>query len=86
VDSANTRRFKKKAITRLQPVSFGASYDPSTRAVTLTIQGKPSFAQGGQIRVSAAPPSGVKSADGLLLDTIDSVFTILPKARGITPG
>ena len=70
----------------LQPVSFTAAYNPSSHSVTLTIKGKPTFAAGGQIKVIASPPNGVSSAAGVLLDASDTVFTILAKAKGITPG
>src|SRR5262249_40933427 len=85
VDSAVTQRVKKQRTTRLQPVHFTVAYNPSTEAVTLTIRGKPKFARGGQIKVIASPPNGVRSAAGVLLDASDTVFTILPKARSITP-
>ncbi len=86
VDSAITRRVKKKRITVLQPVNFIAAYSPSTDSVTLTVEGKPTFATGGQIKVIASPPNGVSSEAGVLLDTSDTVFAILAKARGIAPG
>jgi hypothetical protein len=85
VDSAITKRVKKKSTTVFRPVNFIAAYNPSTEAVTLTIRGKPKFARGGRIKVIASPPNGVRSAAGVLLDASDTVFTIMPKARGITP-
>jgi hypothetical protein len=86
VDSAVTQRVKKKRTTVLHPVNVTAAYNPSTEAVTLTIQGKPKFAQGGEITIIASPPTGVRSAAGVPLDANDTVFTILAKAKGITPG
>jgi hypothetical protein len=86
VGSAVTKRAKKKTITVLQPVNLTAAYNPSTNSVTLTITGKPKFAKGGQIKVMASPPNGVRSEAGVLLDAKDTVFTILAKARGIAPG
>ncbi len=86
VDSAVTKRVKKKSTTVLQPVNFTAAYNPSTNSVTLTIKGKQPFAKGGQIKVIATPPNGVTSAAGGLLDANDTVFTILAKGKGITPG
>jgi hypothetical protein len=85
VASAVIKRVRKKRITVFQPVNVTAAYNPSTEAVTLTIQGKPKFTKGGQIKVVAASPTGVSSAAGVLLDSNDTVFTILPKAMGITP-
>ncbi|MFI5454720.1 MAG: hypothetical protein ACHRXM_04655 [Isosphaerales bacterium] len=86
VDRAVTQRVKKKRMTVLQPVNFTAAYNQSTNIVTLTIKGKQPFAMGGQIKVIASPPNGVSSAAGVLLDTSDTVFTILAKAKGIAPG
>jgi len=85
VNSAITKLVKRKKVTVLQPARFTAAYNPSTHAVTLMIQGKPKFTKGGQIRVIAAPPSGVTSAAGVSLDANDTAFTILPNARGIVP-
>ena len=86
VDSAITKRVKKKRTTVLQPVNFTAAYNASTNSVTLTIKGKQPFAKGGQIKVIATPPNGVTSEAGGLLDANDTVFTILAKVKGITPG
>jgi hypothetical protein len=86
VDKAVTKRVKKKRITVLHPVDFTAAYNQSTNSVTLTIKGKQPFAKGGQIKVIGAPPNGVSSEAGVLLDSSDTVFTILAKARGIAPG
>lgn len=66
-------------------VTIAATYDQSTNSVTLTVMGKPTFAKGGQITLMASAPHGVSSTAGVLLDTSDTVFTILPKAKGITP-
>ncbi len=85
VDSAVIKRVKKKQTTVFQPVDVTAAYNPATQAVTLTIQGKPKFTAGGRIQVMAASPNGVSSAAGVPLDANDTVLTILPKARGITP-
>jgi hypothetical protein len=85
VDLAVTKRVKRKKVTQLQPVSITAAYNPSTHVVALMIRGKPKFTKGGQIRVIAAPPNGVSSASDVALDASDTVFTILPKARGIVP-
>jgi hypothetical protein len=85
VDSAVTKRVNRKNVTLLQPVNFTVAYNPSTHVVALTMQGKPKFTKGGQIRVIATPPNGVSSASGVALGANDTVFTILPKARGIVP-
>jgi hypothetical protein len=61
--------------------------------VNLRLSSRQKFAQGGRITVIAAPPKGVSSAAGVLLDANDEgvagdngAFTIVPKARGITRG
>jgi len=86
VESAVTKRVKKKRMTVLQPVNFTAAYNQSSNSVTLTVKGKPTFATGGQIKVFAALPNGVSSEAGVLLDSSDTVFTILAKAKGVAPG
>ena len=77
----------------LHAVPVRVDYNPADDSVSLLLSGKQAFAQGGRITVIAAPPSGVSSAAGVLLDGNDEgvagdngVFTILPKARGITRG
>lgn len=87
----STRRAKKKVTRIAHPVPFRVQYEPVTHAVSLLLAGKQAFAQGGQITVIASPPGGVSDASGLLLDGNhegsagdNGVFTILPKARGIT--
>ena len=86
VTSTTTRRIKKKRVTVHEPVAFRATYDASKNSVTLTLAGKQMFAQGGQITVIATPPNGVSDATGDFLAANDTVFTILPKARGIRTG
>jgi hypothetical protein len=87
----SSRRVKKKVTQVAHPVPFRVQYDAATHAVSLLLAGKQAFAQGGQITVIASPPVGVSDASGVLLDGNDQgnagangVFTILPKARGIT--
>jgi hypothetical protein len=87
------RRVKKTVVDILHPVPFNVQYDAATHSVRLLLSGKRAFAEGGRITVIAAPPGGVSSAAGVLLDGSDKgqsgdngVFTILPKARGITRG
>jgi hypothetical protein len=93
VDWISTRRVKKKVVNILHPVSFQVQYDAATPSVSLLLSGKQAFAKGGRITVIAVPPGGVSGASGVLLDGGDQgqagdngVFTILPKARGITRG
>jgi hypothetical protein len=69
-----------------KPVGISAVYNPSTHSVTLSIQGKPTFAKGGQLKVIYSPPSGVSSEGEVPLDPSDTEFTILPKATNIAPG
>ena len=89
----STKRVKKRVVTVLHPVAFRVQYSDSNDSVSLLLSGKQAFAQGGHIAVIAAPPNGVSSAAGVLLDGNDEgvagdngAFTILPKARGITRG
>jgi hypothetical protein len=93
VDWISTRRVKKKVVKILHPVPFHVQYDAATHSVSLLLSGKRAFAEGGRITVIAAPPDGISSASGVLLDGgdkgqagDDGVFAILPKARGITRG
>jgi len=67
------------------PVVFTPVYTASTDTVTLTIKGKRKFANGGQIAVIASPPDGVASGAGVFLNASDTTFTILLKAKGVTP-
>ena len=64
VDRAIIKRVKQKRMTMLKPVNFTAAYNPSTNSVMLTVKGKPKFAKGGEIKVIASPPSGVRSDGG----------------------
>src|SRR5262249_35845846 len=89
----STKRVKKKVVTILHPVPFHVQYSDSNDSVSLLLSGKVAFGQGGRITVIASPPDGVSSAAGVWLDGNDEgvagdngVFTILPKARGITRG
>jgi hypothetical protein len=76
------RHGKKKSAAALIPVAITSSYDPVKHSVTLTLAGKQTFAQGGQIQVSYG---AVTSDQGVTLDPSDAKFTILPKATGVTP-
>ena len=93
LDWTSTKTVKKKHVTILHPVPFTVRYDAATDAVNLILSGKQAFAKGGEITVIAAPPNGVSSSAGTLLDGNDEgvagdngTFTILPKGRGITRG
>jgi hypothetical protein len=67
----------------LKPVSITAVYNSATDTVALTVKGKPNFAKGGQIVITASSSGGVASAAGESLAASDTEFTILPKAKGI---
>ena len=86
VTFTTTKGIKKKHVTMHERVAFRATYSASKNSVTLTIVGKQMFGMGGQITVIATPPSGVSSATDDFLAANDTVFTILPKARGIWLG
>ena len=86
VDRAVIKRVKEARITVLRPVNITSAYNQSSDSVTLTVKGKPKFATGGQIKIIASSPNGVSSEAGVPLDANDAVFTILAKAKGITPG
>ncbi|MHB1559763.1 MAG: beta strand repeat-containing protein, partial [Isosphaeraceae bacterium] len=82
--------FKKRVKHRLEfvhrAIAVAASYDATTHTVTLTVQGKPKFAAGGQLTILASAPGGVADASGTLLAAADSQFLIRPKGKGITLG
>ena len=83
VDSTISKHVKKKTLAAQKSVQFTSAYNSSTDTVMLTIKGKPNFAKGGEILVTASPPGGVGSVSGLPLDARDTTLTILPKAKGI---
>src|SRR5262249_48905659 len=60
----------RKTLSR--PVRFQAVYDASSHAVKLLLTGRPRFAQGGQITVSAPLPTGVNDAAGYRVTLIVS--------------
>jgi hypothetical protein len=91
VDSVTTKHVKKKTVKVFKPVPINVQYNAANDSVSLSVIGKQAFATGGQITVIASPPNGVSSASGALLDGNNEgiagdngVFTILPKANGIT--
>jgi uncharacterized protein YkwD len=72
----------RKLVT--QSVAFRASYDPNANTVSLVLIGEHSFRQGGRLVLKAARPNGITSPSGAPLAG-NTRFTILPRARGITP-
>ena len=83
VETAVVKGTKKKTIT-YKPVAFTESYNQSTNTVTLTITGNQPFTSGGKIIINAAPPNGVSSAGGVLLNASDTDYNIGTKAKSIT--
>jgi hypothetical protein len=90
VDWISIKRIKHKKVQVLHRLPIRAVYNAGGHSVSLLISGKQAFTQGGQIAVIAAPPGGVSSASGVLLDGNNEgragdngKFTILPKARGV---
>ena len=74
-----------------QPVDVQAAYDPTAHRVTLTLAGRPKFAQGGRLVVVARPPGGLTDAAGTPLDGSnqgafgdDGTFVIAPKGTAIS--
>ena len=74
---ASTKKVKKKVQTVYHPVAVvSVTLDPSDTVITLvTSAPKQKFAKGG--RVSVSLPSSVLAGP--------TVFTISPRARGISP-
>jgi streptogramin lyase len=73
------------------PVAFQAAYDATAHSVTLTLVGKPKFAQGGKLVVAGVPPGGLTDAKGVPLDGgnqgvigDDGTFVIGPKGNTIS--
>ena len=71
---------KKGKTTTSKPVSFTVSYGAFNDTVSLTLAGKPTFTSGGQLILTAA---GISDPSGATL-VGNTVFTILPKAKGIS--
>src|SRR5262249_35948860 len=91
VDWVSLKHVKGKAVKVLHPLPVRVQYDPASQSASVFLSGRQAFAQGGQITVLAGAPNGVCSAlrglrdgnnEGVSGDS--GVFTILPKARGIT--
>jgi hypothetical protein len=72
--------------SKTKPVSFTASYDPSSNSVTLKVGGKNPFAKGGQLTILSSPPNGVRSQAGVFLNTSSLAFRISANAKSITRG
>ena len=49
-------------------MAFQAAYDATAHSVTLTLSGKPKFAQGGKLVVAGVAPGGLTDAAGVPLD------------------
>jgi hypothetical protein len=81
-----TRRIKQKTTLVLKPVAIRVSYNPSNDSATLELVGHPKFAMGGRITIVNTPLNGVSSSANVPLAASSTVFTILAKASGITPG
>jgi hypothetical protein len=79
VFSAVVKKGKKKTSTTFKPVSFSVTYSPTTDSVTLNVKNATPFAKGGELTIS-----GVTSEAGVLLNSSDTVLSILPKAKNIT--
>ena len=73
------QKTKKGKKTVSKPVSFTVSYSPSDDTVSLTLAGKPTFTSGGELILTG---SGITDPSGGTLIG-NTVFTILPKAKGI---
>ena len=71
-----------KRVTVLQPIGFTVG-NVTTNSVTLTLDGKQKFPNGGQITVIATPPSGVDSEDHVFLGQ-NGILAISRGGTGIT--
>jgi hypothetical protein len=87
----STKKVKKKRVTVLHSLAIKVQYSALSESVSLQLLAPQTFKTGGQITVLAAAPGGVSSALGTLLDGKNEgmagdngVFSILPKARGVT--
>jgi hypothetical protein len=74
-----------------RPVTFLAAYDATAHRVTLTLSGRPKFANGGKLVVVGVPPGGLIGSAGVPLDAggtgalgDDGTFVIAPKGTGIS--
>ncbi len=75
----------------IKPVRLHVAYKAAAHAVKLTFSGKPRFTAGGQLVLIASGATGIASSSGVPLDGntgnqpgADAVYTILPRARGIS--
>jgi hypothetical protein len=80
---------REKAVV---PVHLKVVYDSADDTVSLLFAGHPRFTLGGQIEVSAAPPSGLMGTSGAYLagnggqGGSEGVFTILRNAKSVVTG
>ncbi len=74
----------KRGQPSLTPVSYTTIDNRSNNTVALTVSGKNSFANGGQINILASSKSGVSSEADILLSSMYTTFTIIPGANGVT--
>jgi hypothetical protein len=91
VDWVSLKHSKGKTVKVFHPVPVSVQYDPASHSASVLLGSRQAFAQGGQITILATAPHGVSSTSGALLDGNNQgaggdngVFTILPKARGIS--
>jgi hypothetical protein len=75
-------RHGRKTVTK--PAGFRVSYNPSKFAVDLLLTRKQTFSKGGVLTVNGTSNNGITDLAG---DSLvgNSVFTIGPKARSVTP-
>ena len=86
VDAMTTKRKKKTIVPVFKPVTINKvvySQSNNIDSVSLTLKSATPFAKGGRITIINTLPNGVSSAAGGLLNANDTVFTILPKAKGM---
>lgn len=69
-------------VTVLSRISFRLT-NVSTDSVTVSLNGKQTFPQGGQITVSASSPAGIASSSHVFL-IHDETLAIAPKGKRIT--
>ena len=75
----------------IKPVRLHVAYKAAAHVVKLTFSGKPRFTAGGQLVLIASGATGIASSSGVPLDGntgnqpgADAVYTILPRAQGIS--
>jgi hypothetical protein len=68
VDYLLTQSQRRRRQQVAQPVALKAAYNAAAHSVTLTLAGKPRFAQGGKLVVVGVTPVGLTDAAGVPLD------------------